>query len=81
MARRYKMSNGRVVGIVGPVVARVWGMGLGYYVGVLQVLQSGGSKPEPPCLPKLLRLKDCKHLTKAGPNPPAFMIPQKPVRL
>ena len=78
---RYKMSNGRVVGIVRPVVEPMLGVVGGYYVGRVTEALLGDYKPETPSLHKLLRLKDCKRPAKAQPNPPAFMIPQKPVRL
>jgi hypothetical protein len=78
---RYKMSNGRVVGIVRPVVEPMLGMGCGYYVGRVTEALLGGHKPEALRPHKLLRLKDCKRPAKAQPNPPAFMIFQKPVRL
>ena len=78
---RYKMSNGNVLGAGNPLNTRVWGMWAGYYVWRVTEALWGGYKPEALSPPKLLRLKDCKRPAKAQPNPPAFMISQKPVRL
>jgi hypothetical protein len=78
---RYKMNNGNVLGAGNPMNTRVWGMGRSYYVWRVTEALLGVYKPEALSPPKVLRLKDCKRPAKAQPNPPAFMIPQKPVRL